>query len=755
MDTPSQSRRHQARQGPPDPPDVDARQIDSPNGDTSPAGAALSQAERLKRLKRMGLAILSADSSESIVNIAVGYVRETIDCLHAGISLYDPTEEAMIVLGSGDDAWPSGTRVPLTRKDAKAAFSRGVPYYLPDVSAVSDGSPGLQYARSLGGRSLLAVPVRVAPMLLGTLWIITAEVRDFTAEEMTLAREVADVVALTLQNRRLLMDEHRAREREHSLREIAASLTLDLELGEVLRHILDHLRRLIPFASAGVLLRDGQELAFAAPQDIEVRPEQLELVRWHMPRIVRELMDSGRPAIIDDTTNDARWEALAGFEYIRSWMGIPLSYRGTCIGALTIDRDRVRAFSDDDLELALAFASQVAVAIENARLFQEVQSHALELDARVRERTRELEALFGITAATIATPELDTVLARALDLAMGVFGCCTGAIHLVQPGEGVLELKAHLDREGRDLVGLLAHSAVATHIGRAIAGTTIWRAEELPREGQPEWLRAVAAAPLRALGQRVGVLSLWSDTAGAFNDATRPLTAITNQLGAAIENLQLRQKTREAAIIEERERLARDLHDAVTQTIFSAGLFAEAARESARAGDLGLVERHTQTVVERIYQALGEMRLLLFELRTDTLAERGLAGALSDRLKAVEERASIATELRVEGVPELPLALEETLYRVALEALNNALRHSHARRVSITLRAADGWLVLTVRDNGVGFRRRDVPRGSGMGLDTMATRIAKVGGHIRIQSRPGRGTRVEVRAPLPATSLPG
>jgi signal transduction histidine kinase len=143
------------------------------------------------------------------------------------------------------------------------------------------------------------------------------------------------------------------------------------------------------------------------------------------------------------------------------------------------------------------------------------------------------------------------------------------------------------------------------------------------------------------------------------------------------------------------------------------------------------------------------MRLLLFELRTETLAQLGLAEALRERLNSVEERANIATRLRVEGVGPLPLALEETFYRVALEALNNALRHAHAQRVSVTLRAAEGRLTLVVRDDGIGFRRRDAAQHGGMGLGSMEKRIQKAGGIIRIVSRPGQGTRVEVRAPLP------
>lgn len=227
---------------------------------------------------------------------------------------------------------------------------------------------------------------------------------------------------------------------------------------------------------------------------------------------------------------------------------------------------------------------------------------------------------------------------------------------------------------------------------------------------------------------------------------------MADQLGAAVQNLELRQMMRQAAVLEERERMARELHDAATQTVFSAGLFAEAAREAARIGDLPAVAQHTQTVVQRVYQALGEMRLLLFELRPDTAARQGLAAALQARLQSVEERANIATRLTVGAVGELPPALEEVVYRVALEALNNALRHARAGHVSVALRVTNGELILVVRDDGVGFRRRAAAASGGMGLASMAKRMHKVGGRLHITSRPGHGTRIEARAPLLAVT---
>ena len=703
-------------------------------------------AARLEHLHRISLAILSADSLAAVVQIAVGYVEETVACLAAGISLYDPQRAEVAIVGSTPNYLPSGSRLPITQPDALAAIAKGHVYTFADITPLAASSPGMRRLAEMGGRSLLSVPLRAGEALLGLLWIATAEPHTFTVEEVAVAREVCDLVAVAIQNRRLLEAEQKARQRERSLREVGASLTLGLHRDEVLQRILTLLEQLIPFSSAGIVLLDGQRMAFTARGKVNVGQHQLDAVLQHTPTNLQRVFDSCKPYLIDDTSVAEDWSRLPGFEYIRSWLGVPLLLKGICIGSLTVDREQPHSFTTEDEELTLAFANQAAVAIDNARLFGEVQTHAEKLEARVRERTLELEALYGITTATLENPDLDSVLSLALHLATQALGCPAAAVHLADPAE--LHLAACLDNGAYGLAELLDAPAALSLLSHLSSDSGPWIADDPPADLFGDRVRAVAVAPLRAHGHSLGLLSLWSAIPYSFADSSLLLTAIADQLGAAVENIQLRQIARQSAIIEERERLARELHDAVTQTIFSAGLFAEATRESARAGNLAQVEHHAQSVVQRVYQALGEMRLLLFELRTETLARRGLAGALRDRLNSVEERAHIATSLTIEGIGELPVAIEEAFYRVALEALNNSLHHAHARRVGVTLRAANGVLSLVVRDDGAGFRRRDAARRGGMGLDSMEKRIQKLGGTLRITSRPNRGTRIEARVPL-------
>ena len=146
-------------------------------------------------------------------------------------------------------------------------------------------------------------------------------------------------------------------------------------------------------------------------------------------------------------------------------------------------------------------------------------------------------------------------------------------------------------------------------------------------------------------------------------------------------------------------------------------------------------------------QALRELRLLLSEFRTEALARKGLIDALRERLNTVEHRAGISGEVHAPGIGVLPMPIEETFHRIALEALNNSLRHAQGDRVDIILLEEEGDLIMTIVDNGIGFDREAAANSGGMGLEGMQKRIGKVSGFLTLSSSP-EGTWVTARAPL-------
>ena len=213
-----------------------------------------------------------------------------------------------------------------------------------------------------------------------------------------------------------------------------------------------------------------------------------------------------------------------------------------------------------------------------------------------------------------------------------------------------------------------------------------------------------------------------------------------------------RRTVERVAALEERQRLARDLHDSVSQSLYGVSMCAEAAARLLDAGDVAGATAHLRDVRDTAGEALREMRFLIFDLRPSILQDEGLVEALRARLAAVEGRVGIRVEVQSGLEGRLPAAVEEALYGIAREALNNSLRHAHATRVAIALQPVTGGVTLEVADNGLGFEPgADAARG-GLGLDGMRERARRIGGTVEVLSRPRQGTVVRVRVPLPEAS---
>jgi len=215
----------------------------------------------------------------------------------------------------------------------------------------------------------------------------------------------------------------------------------------------------------------------------------------------------------------------------------------------------------------------------------------------------------------------------------------------------------------------------------------------------------------------------------------------------------LAQERASAAVTAERNRLARDLHDSATQSLYAVTLYADAATRLLSSGQIEPAAENLLKLRGTAKEALGEMRMLIFELRPPILAEQGLAAALQARLEAVEDCAGVKTELHVAVDGRLPAHVEEGLYRIAVEALNNSLRHAQARSIFVTLYLEPGTAILTVADDGIGFDLASALKGGGLGLRGMDERAQQLQGTLTVESQPGTGTRVT--AIVPRESEPG
>jgi signal transduction histidine kinase len=417
------------------------------------------------------------------------------------------------------------------------------------------------------------------------------------------------------------------------------------------------------------------------------------------------------------------------------------------------------------------------------------------LEKQVDIRTQHLATLYDINAVASEPLELQMILEQVLRILSESLGGQAGAIHFLNQDEELFQLGVQrgLPAEALELFQdlparggfweRLAGSTNPVVINDTASETDLpaaftrlrqpveWRhnaaadsshvapglnqADQptgLPMDlpsGLPAGLPAYIGAPVRANGEIIGLLSLFDTSILDYSieDITLFMT-VADQIGGLVERARLSKQAEIAAVIQERQRLARELHDSVTQLLYSQVLFAGAGLKVLKQGELVTTEQHLDRISQAALQALKEMRLLVYQLRPSDYLDEGLVGALTRRLDSVENRTGINARLLVEGTLSLDESLEVALYRIAEEALNNTLKHAQATSVVISLRAFDSRVILEVSDDGIGFDPQDPgnrpQREAGMGLQNMRERTAALGGQMEIQTRPGEGTTVKV-----------
>ena len=450
----------------------------------------------------------------------------------------------------------------------------------------------------------------------------------------------------------------------------------------------------------------------------------------------------GQSNIISNLPVDPSYDILFSCGFRRLAI-TPLISRGIVLGALFVTTSELRVFSEQDLNLLTSIGGQIGVAVENSRFF-EAEQH----------RTEQFRLISAVGRRFSSLLDIDQVLAQVVRLVQQTFGYYHVAIGLIEGEEVVYRMGAGPLWDDPGFEFQPARLRVGQEgISGWVAGTgQPMLIPDVNREPRYVWLKGSRClseliVPVIAKGHVIGVLDVQSDRLNDFDDTDLALIqALGNQAAIAIENARLYEQAQQLAVMEERARLARDLHDAATQSIYSLTLLAEAGLRMIAHGELAQIRDNQMRIDDIAQQTLQEMRLLVYELRPAELKELGLAGAIERRLEIVEHRAGIEARLQAPGSLSLPLELEEELYRIAQEALNNALKHARATAIFVDIEQDGHYVTLTVRDNGRGFEPSTIGDQSGLGLANIEDRAAKISADLAIISNPGGGTLISVRA---------
>jgi nitrate/nitrite-specific signal transduction histidine kinase len=372
------------------------------------------------------------------------------------------------------------------------------------------------------------------------------------------------------------------------------------------------------------------------------------------------------------------------------------------------------------------------------------------LEKKVADRTRELAILNSIISVASHSLDLREILGDALNKTVEQMGFEAGAAFRLEPDGKNSLLITHRGFENAALLDLANTERITSQIHAAdgqagVAAFEIGDLQDGGLRGQlaQAGLRMLVHVPLRTKGRNLGSFILGRHSLNpCSSEELSLLTSIGQQVGVAMENAHLYEQAEQTAAAAERSRLARELHDAVTQTLFSANLIADVIPTIWRRNpDEGMQSLEELRQLTR--GALAEMRTMLLEMRPESLQRSNIRSLITQLADAFVGRVRVPVDLAIQGDCELSHEVKIVFYRVAQEALSNIAKHSGARQVELHLDCQPGHLGLRIKDDGLGFGVDSIPPGH-IGLAIMRERAHSIGAILKIESQPGEGTTVEL-----------
>ncbi|MCB0193995.1 MAG: PAS domain S-box protein [Anaerolineae bacterium] len=391
---------------------------------------------------------------------------------------------------------------------------------------------------------------------------------------------------------------------------------------------------------------------------------------------------------------------------------------------------------------------------ERERAEAAIQQMVETLEHYVAARTEELATFFDLTVLASQATHLHHVFDQALPRIVEVTHSRVICIHLFEADPSSLHLAAqqNLPAEVQPSLQQVEIPPPFQHWLQQpqdpLMTVDLPHMSLLPAVFRLPQCQSYLGAQIRSGNRIAGLLSCYRFSHRGFGLSEIALvTALAEQMGMMLETHRLRQNAEEMAVLKERQRLARDLHDSVTQSLYSLSLFSRAGREAAEDGDTDRLNHSLRELEHNTLHALREMRLLLYELRPADLEQEGLIQAVKLRLNTVERRVGLQLDVQLDDLPDIPSGCEIELYHIIVEAMNNVIKHAAATHLALHLTQANHDLHLLIVDDGRGFDPAQVK--GGLGLNNIRERVARLNGRLSLVSEPGRGTRLEAVIPCP------
>jgi signal transduction histidine kinase len=539
------------------------------------------------------------------------------------------------------------------------------------------------------------------------------------------------------------------RDRVHSLLEAVLSVGRELDLAQVLQRIVESAVVLVDaeYGALGVIDEEqAQRLSQFLP--VGMTPEQTEAI-GPLPSghgILGELIRHPEPLRLEELADHPASHGFpANHPPMHSFLGVPIRVRDEVFGNIYLTEKRgSKGFDGEDETVLSTLAVAAGVAIENARLYEEARS-----------RQRWLEANAAVTSTLLSGTDETQVLELIVERARGILGADLGVLAVPVAGSDDLQvaLAAGTDAEahrGLLLPGEGSFAGAAIAAAEPITSTGIGK-DPRATAGPPRWagLGPAVAVPMVTSGGPRGVLLLArNEGAAAFTQAeTAPLLAFAGQAALAMELAERRRATEQIALLEDRDRIARDLHDLAIQRLFATGMTLQSAIRFVQHPE---ANERLLRAVDDLDETIKIIRSTIFGLRTHDKGPtaQGLRVRTARTVEQAVPQLGFTPALRMEGLidSDVPHPIPDHVVAVLGEALSNVARHARATAAEVSLVVRSGTLTLTVTDDGVGTPEE----GRRSGLHNLAERARKLGGELTLDPPPGGGTRLVWRVPLTA-----
>ncbi|NIN69296.1 MAG: GAF domain-containing protein [Anaerolineae bacterium] len=537
-------------------------------------------------------------------------------------------------------------------------------------------------------------------------------------EKAKLQKEVSErTKQLQKQTRRLL-----------TLNTVAGTVSRSLDVDEMLRTGLKKVLDLMGLDAGEIWLLDGSEGAMSLRSHYGQQPEFAEEDR-HI-RIDQCLCGvvarSGQAMMSADTSSDPRLSRTVCQQggYL-STVAVPLTSREKTLGVMALHHKEPSHFQAQDLELLDAIGKQLGVAVQNAQLYSEMEQE-------VRERTRHLELLYEITGVISGHLHSEPLLQELV----------TQAARGAQAGGGIVITAASSDDEQSQAV----YGIPSEELSHKVSG--------LLRGGDESLEGSLLTTPISSHGEIVGAVGLERKAGNRLftKEDAQLLQGVAAQAAIALENAALYSEVQGVAILEERERLAREMHDGLAQTLGYLRLRLKVAGEHLLKGEVAEAEQILVDMVKTTEEAYVDAREAIADLRSAVFEGADFISSLEAYLEEFGLQNRVETRLVVEQEAEItPAAVQAVqLIRIAQEALSNVRKHSQATAIVVRLGKRAHQVTMVIEDNGRGFDVEEIGGHSGrhFGLNIMRERAESLNGTLEIHSRPGEGTRVIATVPV-------